>query len=264
MKLVLYMAALCAELRPKSFDPVLLRLGLAAGAVFAIASSSAFAGDTYFKDRFELEVNASASTTESFYADAALTYSFTAPYYESGFKFRLGTSDSRYRYSADGAAPTLARDEDISLDFMFGGGLQLGNWYVMGLAGPSLIWSRQSLKEDTTATTALKLLASVSGNPTEHTMLFVQGSYLTVLDAYFLQGKYGFETLQKMFVGPEVVLTGRMHLAQAVTNYDELRVGAFISGITLGPVLIGGSVGFLHDRDQRNGAYVGTSARIAF
>lgn len=223
--------------------------------------SPAAAQEATFKDRFEFEVNANASTAHTFYGDFALTYSATAPFYESGFKLRLSGSDTRYQYDAGGS---VGRGNDRTLDFLAGGGLQLGGWYAMALIGPSVTWSWQSPTDTTTTQGALKSVVSLYGKPTKETMVFLQATYLTVLDAYCLQGKFGHDLGQGIYLGPETILTGRMRIPNASAQYDELRIGVFLSGLQAGPVSVGVSGGFLHDRDQRNGAYVSTSARVSF
>ncbi len=45
---------------------------------------------------------------------------------------------------------------------------------------------------------------------------------------------------------------------------QQWKVGAFISGLKIGPMLFGVSAGFLNDLQQGNGAYVSTSVRTTF
>ena len=224
-------------------------------------NSALAAEQASFKDRFEFEVNANASTANTFYGDFALTYSASAPFYETGLKFRLSGSDTRYQYDA---GPSVGHGNDRTLDFLVGGGLLLGGWYVTALLGPSVTWSWQSPTDITTTQGALKSVLSLYGKPTQETMLFLQATYLTMLDAYCLQAKFGHELAPNIYLGPEAILTGRMHIPNVSAQYDELRVGMFVSGLQAGPVSLGISGGFLHDRDQRNGAYVSTNARVSF
>ena len=105
---------------------------------------------------------------------------------------------------------------------------------------------------------------SVYANPTDQTMLYAQGSYSTSSKSYYLQAKFGGAIQPNLFVGPEVTLTGRTEFDQSWAGYEEWRAGAFIAGLKLGTFLFGFSAGYAHDRQQGNGGYVSTSARVAF
>src|SRR3569833_1088999 len=70
--------------------------------------SSVAAQEATFKDRFEFEVNANASSAKTFYGDFSLTYSPSGPLHESGLKGR-GTDRTLDFWRAEGCSWRLVR-----------------------------------------------------------------------------------------------------------------------------------------------------------
>lgn len=249
---------------------------VAPAVVSAMLASSAYAGDLPSRsDRLEIESNASVTSLSTYYADLYVTYSPFARYYETGWKFRVGVSETLYKYPLDPARTTFAKGLDTQLDFLMGYGVSFGRWYLLAAAGPSVIWSVQdpedSSPSSSSVTGALKGVVSLYGLPTDHLMFFGQAAYSTPNNSYYLQARVGGAIRPPFFFGPEVTLAGRMNFdpalsayEQARASYEQAKVGVFLSGLHVGSLQLGLSSGFLHDRQQGNGGYGSVSARIDF
>jgi hypothetical protein len=233
-------------------------------------------------NRLEVESNANIGSFNSFYGDLSLTLSPFAPYYESGFKLRFTASDTGYSYPGDLARTFISKGNDIETDFLLGYGFQFDRWSLMLLAGPTVVWSHQMPGTNLFPSTDLtevgaKTVASIYATPTDQTMFYAQGSLSSVNSIYYTQAKFGGALWPSIYVGPEVIATGRVVLGGVHSLMDEpfsatsfnitiqqWKVGAFISGLKIGPMLFGLSAGFLNDLQQGNGAYVSTSVRTTF
>lgn len=216
----------------------------------------------------EFESNASASTLNSYYADFSFTFSPVAPYYESGLKFQFASSDTRYKYAADSTGTTFSKGEDTEVDSLIGYGLKFHSGYFLALIGPATVWSWQkpgnSQPSSLVVTEAAKALVSVYASPTDQTMTFLKGSYLTGTGSYYVQAKVGAAFQPKLFIGPELALAGRMGFGNSTSEYDQWKVGGFLSGLKIGPMSLDISGGYLHDRGLGDGGYVATTARSVF
>ena len=231
-------------------------------------------------NRLEVESNANVASFSSYYGDLSLTLSPFAPYYESGFKLRFAASYAGYSYPGDLARTFISKGNDIQTDFLLGYGFQFDRWSLMLLAGPTVIWSHQmpgnnSLPSMDTTEVGAKAVASVYATPTDQTMFYAQGAFSSVNSIYYTQVKFGGALWPSIYVGPEATVTGRMAVGGvhsidpfSATSFDitiqQWKVGAFISGLKIGPLLFGVSAGYLNDLQQGNGAYVSTSVRTTF
>ncbi len=223
-------------------------------------------------DHIEFESVANIGSFGSYYADLSVTASPSAPYYESGFKVRLTASDTRYTYFGDGTKTFISKGQDVQTDLLAGYALRFDRWSLLLLAGPSFLWSSQtpgdSSPPSSTSKVGAKAGVSIYGNPTNDSLVYAQASYSSASDAYYAQAKYGralWPSMPHLFIGPEISAAGRaIDFHSIATGFQEWRAGAFISGLTLGPLLVGVSAGYLNDRQQGSGAYVGTSVRATF
>ena len=231
-------------------------------------------------NRLEVESNASIGSFSSFYGDLSLTLSPFAPYYESGFKLRFSASETGYSYPGDLAKTFISKGNDIQTDFLLGYGFQFDRWSLMLLAGPTVVWSRQmpgnnAFPSTDTTDVGAKTVASFYATPTNQTIFYAQGAFSSVNSIYYTQAKFGSALWPSIYVGPEATVTGRVAVGGlhsidsfSANSFDitiqQWRVGAFISGLKIGPMLFGVSAGFLNDLQQGNGAYVGTSVRTTF
>jgi len=240
---------------------------------------SAWAGE--LSDWIEAESNGSIGSLGGYYADFSLTLSPYARYYESGLRFRFTASETLYTYPGDAAKTFVSKGQDTQTDFLLGYNFAFDRWSLLLLAGPSVTWSVQrpgdlSPSSDTTRAGA-KGVVSIYANPTEQTMLYAEGSYSSQNSAYYSQVRFGGAVLPAVYVGPEMTFSGRAVLGGLNVNsfaigqqepfdtgLQQWKAGGFISGLKLGPLQLGFSAGYLNDRQQGNGAYVGTSARTTF
>jgi hypothetical protein len=229
----------------------------------------------------EVDSHAGAGSFNSYYGEFSVTVSPFAPYYEGGFKFRFTASDTLYSYPGDLAKTFISKGNDIETDFLLGYGFQFNRWSLTLFAGPSVVWSHQMPGESLFPSTDLskvgaKTAVSVYATPTDQTMFYAQGGLNSANSIYYTQAKVGGMLWPSIYVGPEASLTGRVAVGGVQPLADRFspnsfditiqqwRVGAFVSGLQLGPVQFGVSAGFLNDLQQGNGAYVSTSARTTF
>lgn len=103
-----------------------------------------------------------------------------------------------------------------------------------------------------------KVQADVWVNPTPNTLIYALGSYSTAFDTYYAIGRWGFDvTGRQVFFGPEVGGLGN-------DRTDQVRVGAHLTGIRLGPGKLTVSGGWLHERGEGDGGYVAANIDFAF
>ncbi len=223
-------------------------------------------------DHIELESVANIGSFGSYYADLSATFSPFAHYYESGFKFRVTASDTRYTYFGDSTKTFISKGQDAQTDLLAGYGFQFDRWSLLLLAGPSFLWSWQRPGDSSPPFSQSKVGAKASvslyGNPTDASLVYAEASYSSASNAYYAQAKYGYAfwpSLPHLFIGPEISAAGRAIDFNSIgTGFQQWRAGAFMSGLTLGPLQLGLSAGYLNDRQQGSGAYVGTSLRKTF
>jgi hypothetical protein len=224
-------------------------------------------------ERFEADSNAKAGSFNSYYADFSLTFSALAPFYESGPKLKFTAAESWYSYPGNPGKTFISKGRDSETDFLFGYGFSIAErYYLLLFAGPAVVWSVQKpgdLSESSETTRAgVKMEGSLYAEPTDQTMLYTQASYSTANNAFYTEAKFGWELAPSIYLGPEVAFLGGGIFGQSnpesSTTYQQWRAGGFISGPTVGLFRFGLSAGYLRDRQQGNGAYIGTSARVAF
>ncbi len=248
---------------------------LALGALAAIlCASPALPAEPadQFADHIEVDSVANVGSFGSYYADFSVTLSPYAPYYESGLKFRFTASDTRYTYFGDSTRTFISKGQDAQADLLLGYGFQFDRWSLLLLGGPSFVWSWQTPGDSSApfseAKTGAKASISIYGNPSDSTLVYAEASYSTASTAYYAQAKFGYAfwpSLPHLYLGPEVSAGGRAVDFDSIgTGFQQWRAGAFISGLTLGPLQFGLSAGYLNDRQQGGGGYVGTSLSTTF
>lgn len=104
----------------------------------------------------------------------------------------------------------------------------------------------------------LKVQADLWVNPTPNTLIYALGSYSTAFDTYYTIGRLGFDvTGRQVFFGPEVGGLGN-------DRTDQVRVGAHITGIRLGPAKLTVSGGWMHERGEGDGGYATANLDFSF
>jgi NAD(P)-dependent dehydrogenase (short-subunit alcohol dehydrogenase family) len=160
---------------------------------------------------------------------------------------RLGQLDE-----VTGAIVFLASDASTSLLLM---------------TGVNYLTSTSSNPQNTAANTAnpvpgtafgSKSLIELYSTPTDKTMVEAEGSYSTAFGEYYEEFKIGYAALgPEIYIGPEAIFLGGQ-------TYDQYRLGGFVSGIKIGKVELGFSGGYLKDRAQGSGYFVGTDFYARF
>lgn len=208
----------------------------------------------------EAEVNAGGGALRGYSTEAAAIVSPWSNIYESGPKFRFSAAHSVYGFRDDPADTALSRGRDTALDLLVGYGYQADWWSLLGMVGPTALRSELSFVDspvsETTTRFGAKVFAALDANPTDKTLVFAQGTYSTINNAYFVQAQIGAAVLPNVFIGPEVSFSrGR--------DYDQRKVGVFVFG-SVGSLLAEISVGYVTDPFQGSGAYVRTSVGTIF
>ena len=103
-----------------------------------------------------------------------------------------------------------------------------------------------------------KSLLELYSNPTDKTMVQAELTYSTAFRQYYEQFQIGYAALgPEIYIGPEAIFLGD-------ENFDQYRLGAFVSGIKIGKVELGFSGGYLKDRAQGSGWFVGSNFYVQF
>lgn len=222
-----------------------------------MSTGAAWAADV---QHFEAEVNADHNDFGQTSMDSSLTFAPFGGIDDSGFRLRTTLADSDYFTFADVVHTTRNRGNDAQATLLAGYTFAAENWSLFIGAGPDLVrsyaWSGTAPVSATNRIGA-QAYASLYANPTDQTMLLLQGHYTTATGSGFLQAKTGYALLKGVFVGPEASFSRG-------TNYEQSRLGAFIAGIPLGPIQIGFSAGAVFDRTEGRGVYGGVSMRTTF
>lgn len=184
----------------------------------------------------------------------------------SGFRVRLATVDGRYSYLQDNNfGPRLYGNGEegsgmVGYEFVQGKTsilLATGLDYVTGSSNPPIATGNTSNPVPGT-TFGSKSLVELYSTPTDKTMVEAEGSYSTAFREYYEQFQVGYAALgPEIYIGPEAIFLGD-------ENYDEYRFGAFVSGIKIGKVELGFSGGYLRDRAQGSGYYVGSDFYVRY
>lgn len=103
-----------------------------------------------------------------------------------------------------------------------------------------------------------KVQGDIWMNPTPNTLLFALGSYSTAFDTYYSVGRAGYDFFgHGVFIGPEVGALGN-------DRTDQIRVGAHLSGVRIGPARVSLSGGWMHERGEGDGGYGSLNVDFAF
>jgi hypothetical protein len=119
------------------------------------------------------------------------------------------------------------------------------------------LYAAPGLLPSNTTLFGIKALTSIYGNPTSNTMLYAQAHYNTGSEFFYVQGKTGIAIAQNLFVGPEAAFSGSW-------TYDQVRVGAHITGFNVLGMQSGMSLGFVRDSTYGTGFYTGINIQANF
>ncbi len=102
-----------------------------------------------------------------------------------------------------------------------------------------------------------KLAADFYVTPTDDMMIAGVASYSSNFNSYYGRLKFGFAIGERLYIGPEIAALGD-------NFFQQWRLGGHFSGLRLGMLQFGASVGFLNDRVRGAGAYGALDTRITF
>lgn len=190
----------------------------------------------------------------------------------SGFRVRLGTIDGRFSFLQDITKIRVygnGEEGSVQFGYQFVQGstsllLVTGADYITGSSSPpptpSGINSQALNSANPVPGSAfgLKTLAELYSNPTDKTMVRAEGNYSTAFRNYYVEFEAGYAALgPEIYVGPKAIFLGDQ-------NFDQWRLGGFISGFKVGNVELGVSGGYLKDRAQGSGFFVGTDFYVRY
>ena len=120
-----------------------------------------------------------------------------------------------------------------------------------------------------------KAVIEINARPTDVTMASGSVTYSTIGNNLKVQAKTGLKIYRDIYIGPEAKFTWQQILPWQVnfssssfsttapvsqqTAVASMHLGAHVSALSVGPVLIGLSGGWAHDRQLGSGYYGGVS-----
>jgi hypothetical protein len=180
----------------------------------------------------------------------------------SGLRIALFGLYGKYRYTNDDDGSTF-NGRFASVDALVGYSRVLENGSVTLAIGANYQDQRVSPVDPDNPVQGEKLGFKVQGdfsvNPTERTLVSGIASFSTAFNTYYSILKGGYDFFGKgFFIGPEVVALGN-------ERTDQQRVGLHITDIAVANrVSWSISGGWLHERNERDGAYVTTTVDFTF
>ena len=191
----------------------------------------------------------------------------------SGFRVRLATVDGAYSFLQNTTfGPRIFGNSEegvgmVGYEFVQGSTtllLMTGvNYLTSSSSNPPSSSNPQNVAANTgnpVPGTAFgsKSLIELYSTPTDKTMVEAEGSYSTAFGEYYEEFKIGYAALgPEIYIGPEATFLGSQ-------TYNQYRLGGFVSGIKIGKVELGFSGGYLKDRAQGSGYFVGTDFYVQF
>jgi hypothetical protein len=180
---------------------------------------------------------------------------------QTGLRVRVGGMVGSYVYNSTTPGVGKVRGDQT------GGALLVGHEWVVdrtkfsvygGLDVLNTTLDRYDPRNRTAgASFGFKGVLEFYSTPTRATMAAGALTLSSVNAAYYMRLKAGVAIHEQVYIGPEV-------LAMGDTFYTQGRVGVHLSGVKLGPVQLGLSGGYAHDRVRGGGAYGILDARMTF
>jgi Cellulose biosynthesis protein BcsS len=184
--------------------------------------------------------------------------------YESGFRFRALGDASWYRFVTNENPRILSSGRFVEGGLLAGYGLWRPGFSVTGLVGP--VFGQSVNQGLTTDGWGAKAMIEVSARPTDWTMAAGSVSYSTITNNLEVQAKAGLKIFRDVYFGPETKFTWQ-HISpweHSQTSIANMRFGAHVSALNVGPVLIGVSGGWIHDRQLGSGYYGSANIYLPF
>ena len=180
----------------------------------------------------------------------------------SGLRVSVFGLYGKYRYTNDDDQSTF-KGRFASVDALVGYSSVFNNGAATLAIGANYQDQRVSPHDPDNPVQGDRLGFKVQGdiwmNPTERTLIVGIASYSTAFNTYYSIGKFGYDLFGLgFFLGPEVVALGNQRT-------DQQRVGVHMTGLKLANrVSLGISGGWLHERNERDGAYVTSTIDFTF
>jgi opacity protein-like surface antigen len=181
----------------------------------------------------------------------------------SGFRVRLATVDGAYSFlQFTNFGPRIYGNSEEGVG-------EIGYEFVQGstslllMTGVNYLTSSSSMPQNPSnpvpgTAFGSKSLIELYSTPTDKTMVEAEGNYATTFGEYYEQFKTGYAALgPEIYIGPEAIFLGSQ-------TYNQYRLGGFVSGIKIGKFELGFSGGYLKDRAQGSGYFVGTDFYARF
>ena len=189
--------------------------------------------------------------------------------YESGPRFRLTGNASWYRFVTSEDPRTLGSGHYLEGGLLVGYGAWLPGFNFTWLVGPAF---GEGVNEGAINDRwGAKAVIEMSARPTDLTMASGSVTYSTIGNNLQVQAKTGLRIFGDVYFGPEAkfkwqqILPFQINFAtsaiatttpvSAQSTVATMRVGAHLSALSIGPVWIGVSGGWAHDRQLGSGYY---------
>jgi hypothetical protein len=180
---------------------------------------------------------------------------------ESGFRVRVTTGASWYRYISGEDPRTYGSGRSFESSALFGYALVAQRFGIIGLVGPTHV---QSSNEGVNQNRwGVRAHLALDARPTDQTRFEGSVNYTTSEKAFQAKAKLGLKTPGDMYFGPEVRASGRDLSFQSM-SITETRIGVHLSSIKIGPVYLGLSGGFAHNGALGWGNYGGLDIYASF
>jgi len=170
---------------------------------------------------------------------------------KSGPRVWLSGGAGIYNYSAEG---TIFRGTTSTGEILTGYAFEGDNYSTNLLVGLNainhMVAPFDPLNSVQGTAGGVKVRADSLWNPTTQTLVYGEGEYSTAFRTYYVSGKVGWDVTngKEIFVGPQVTFLGD-------ERFDQWRVGAHATQLTIGKVQIDVGAGFMHDSIVGDGAY---------
>lgn len=211
--------------------------------------------------------NADSIGNRSAYVDGTF-----APYSgidESGIRVRATGDANWYRFLTTGNPRVVGTDQNLEGALLAGYAISSERFSIAGLVGPAFgDIDRQGL---TAYRWGAKAVIEMYATPTDLTMVSGSVSYSTIANYLQVEAKTGLKIFEDVYLGPETKFTWQQILPWQVdfstngfftttpvspqTSIAIMHLGAHISALNIGPVEIGLSGGWAHDRQLGSGYY---------
>lgn len=235
---------------------------LVGGPAHATDWSSGYpAAPAYSNDNYIVAIDTAitATTIGSLFGDASMTLALTGDLQEySGWRARFQGQIGTYDY--------VANFQKIQGQQEGGSALVGYEWIERDIHAAAYIgmhYSNNSLNPDDPnnqsrgAGWGVRVIGEIYANPTDYTLATAYVTYSTLHSSYYTRFKLGYALVDRVFIGPEFSFLGD-------NFFRQWRVGAHITGVTLGRFQFGLSGGYLMDSKRGPGGYVIVDSRVSF